>query len=354
MVFVIVALHLVGWSTLIGVIVPQHLALGRKTFDIGIGVTAYVLGIRHALDADHIAAIDNTTRKLIGTKERPISVGFWFATGHSTVVFVLAVLFALGARSFAGSFFDKSSESHAVTGMIGTIISGGFLYAIAALNMLALTDIWRQFRRTQTGASSHPESEKELGHFGLLNRLLSPLMKLITRPWQMYFVGLLFGLGFDTVDRDRPLLLSGAGAASGIPWYAILCLPVLFAAGMLLIDTIDGSLMNIAYGWALARPAGRIGYNLAVTALSVTVAFGVGTVETLGLISDRLRLQGVFWRWIAAVDLNCVGPVIVGLFVLAWGAALVASKVKCHVAGRMTGLSSSTTHAQTASAVRNR
>jgi high-affinity nickel-transport protein len=327
MIAAIAGLHLIGWLTLIVIIVPQHLAIGARTFDIGLGITAYVLGIRHALDADHIAAIDNTTRKLTARNERSTSVGFWFAIGHSSVVFFLTILFALGTQTLASEFFRGGSGFRVVTGAVGTLISGGFLYAIAALNMLSLVTTWRQYRCKRPGTDAEMDSEHQLEKRGLLNRLLNPLMKLMTKPWQMYFVGLLFGLGFDTVTEIALLVLSGTGAASGLPWYAILCLPTLFAAGMSIIDTIDGSFMNIAYKWAVGRPAGRIYYNLAITALSVTVALAIGTLETLELIADRLHLRGAFWRWIAAVDLNCVGLAIVGLFIFTWGVALLISKI---------------------------
>ena len=322
MIVTIAILHIMGWLTLIGIVAPQHLAVGARTFDIGIGVTAYMLGIRHALDADHIAAIDNTTRQLMTKNERPLSVGFWFAIGHSSVVFVLTILFGFGARTLARPFLDNGSKLHVLTEIIGTIVSVGFLYAIAALNLQTLSRTCRQ---------PDDVSEKEPDRCGLLNRLFGPLMKLVAKPWQMYFIGLLFGLGFDTATEISLLVLSGAGAVSGLPWYAILCLPVLFASGMSVIDTIDGSLMNAAYGWGLARPAARIRYNLAVTALSVAVAFVVGTLEVLGLVGDRLRLQGAFWHRIAAIDLNVVGLAIVGLFIFAWGIALVTQRLAYYI-----------------------
>jgi high-affinity nickel-transport protein len=331
MIAVIALLHIMGWLTLILIVAPQHLALGARTFDIGIGVTAYMLGIRHALDADHIAAIDNTTRQLMTRNERPLSVGFWFAIGHSSIVFVLTVLFGLGARTLARPFLDNGSKLHVLTEIIGTIVSVGFLYAIAGLNIQTLSRTWRQFRFRRTDLPPDDESEKEMDKCGLLNRLFSPLMKLVAKPWQMYFIGLLFGLGFDTATEISLLVLSGTGAASDLPWYAILCLPLLFASGMSIIDTIDGSLMNVAYGWGLARPAARIRYNLAVTTLSVAVAVAIGTLEILGLVGDRLRLQGAFWHRIAAIDLNAVGLAIVGLFMLAWGMALGTRRLAYYI-----------------------
>jgi high-affinity nickel-transport protein len=324
----IAGLHLIGWVTLIVIIVPQHLAIGAGTFDIGLGITAYVLGIRHALDADHIAAIDNTTRKLTAKNERATSVGFWFAIGHSSVVFALTLLLALGVQTLASEYLRGGSDFRVVMGVVGTVISSGFLYAIAALNMLSLVTTWRQYRGKRLGASPDMDPGRQLEKRGLLIRLFNPLMKLITKPWQMYFVGLLFGLGFDTVTEIALLVLSGAGAASGLPWYAILCLPTLFAGGMSMVDTIDGSFMNIAYKWAIAKPAGRMYYDLAITALSVSVALAIGMLETLELIADRLHPRGAFWHWIAAVDINRAGVAIVGLFVLTWGLALLIGRME--------------------------
>ena len=323
----IAGLHLLGWLTLVLVIVPQHLTIGARTFDIGLGITAYMLGIRHSLDADHIAAIDNTTRRLTAKSERTISVGFWFAIGHSTIVFALTTLLALGTQTLASRLVIGRSDLGVLAAAVGTVISAGFLYAIAALNVLSLITTWRQYRCQPPSTDPMLNPEGQLAKRGLLNRLLNPLMRLVAKPWQMYFVGLLFGLGFDTVTEIALLVLSGTGAASGLPWYAILCLPTLFAAGMSVIDTIDGSLMNVAYKWAIARPAGRIYYNLAITALSVAVALAIGTLEILGLIADRLHLHGAFWRWIAAVDLMWAGVAIVGLFIATSSVALFIWKL---------------------------
>jgi nickel/cobalt transporter (NiCoT) family protein len=201
------------------------------------------------------------------------------------------------------------------------------LIGIVALNMRTLSRTWRQFRFRRTNLPPDDALEKESDRGGMMNQLLSPLVKLVAKPWQMYFIGLLFGLGFDTATEISLLVLAGAGAVSGLPWYAILCLPVLFASGMSIIDTIDGSLMNIAYGWGQARAAARIRYNLAVTTLSVAVALIIGTLEILGLVGDRLRLQGAFWQRVAAIDLNVVGLTIVGLFMFAWGIALVTQRL---------------------------
>jgi nickel/cobalt transporter (NiCoT) family protein len=322
----IVALHVIGWFTLVAIVAPQHYALGTKTFGIGIGVTAYTLGMRHAFDADHIAAIDNTTRKLMNEGRRPLSVGFWFSLGHSSIVFGLAFLLSLGVRSLAGPVEDDNSRLHDVTGLIGTTVSGVFLYAIAIINLLLLARIWRVFRQMRSGHYDEAALEEQLNNRGFMNRLLGRVMKSITKPWQMYPLGLLFGLGFDTATEVALLVLAGSGAASGLPWYAILCLPVLFAAGMSLLDTIDGSFMNFAYDWAFAKPVRKVFYNLTITGLSVAVAFIIGTIELLGLLADRFGLHGAFWDEVGGMNLNIVGFVIVGMFFVTWVIALLVWK----------------------------
>ncbi|MET8076792.1 HoxN/HupN/NixA family nickel/cobalt transporter [Streptomyces sp. NPDC005303] len=324
---VVVALHVIGWVTLVAIVAPHHYSVGEKSFGIGIGVTAYTLGMRHAFDADHIAAIDNTTRKLMGEGQRPLSVGFWFSLGHSSVVFVLALLLSLGVKALAGPVRDDDSHLHDVTALIGTTVSGAFLYLIAAVNLVVLVGIWKVFRRMRSGRYDEAALEEQLNNRGFMNRLLGRVMKSITRPWQMYPLGLLFGLGFDTATEIALLVLAGSGAASGLPWYAILTLPVLFAAGMSLLDTIDGSFMNFAYGWAFSKPVRKVYYNLTITGLSVAVALLIGTVELLGLLADRLHLRGPFWTWISGLDLNLLGFVIVGLFFVTWIVALVVWKV---------------------------
>ncbi|MEU1409823.1 HoxN/HupN/NixA family nickel/cobalt transporter, partial [Streptomyces sp. NPDC005728] len=261
----VLALHVIGWGTLVGVVAPEHFSLGTESFGIGIGVTAYTLGMRHAFDADHIAAIDNTTRKLMGEGQRPLSVGFWFSLGHSSIVFALALLLSLGMKTLAGPVRDDNSHLHEVTGLIGTTVSGTFLYLIAGINLVILAGIWKVFRRMRSGDFDEAALEAQLNNRGFMNRLLGRVTGSITKPWQMYPLGLLFGLGFDTATEIALLVPAGSGAASGLPWYAILCLPVLFAAGMSLLDTIDGSFMNFAYGWAFSKPVRKVYYNLTIT-----------------------------------------------------------------------------------------
>ncbi|WP_181805272.1 Nickel transporter NicT [Streptomyces shenzhenensis] len=322
----VLALHVIGWGTLVGIIAPQHFSVGTESFGIGIGVTAYTLGMRHAFDADHIAAIDNTTRKLMGAGQRPLSVGFWFSLGHSSIVFGLALLLSLGMKTLAGPVRDDGSHLHEVTGLIGTTVSGTFLYLIAGINLVILAGIWKVFRQMRSGAYDEAALETQLNNRGFMNRFLGRVTGSISKPWQMYPLGLLFGLGFDTATEIALLVLAGSGAASGLPWYAILTLPVLFAAGMSLLDTIDGSFMNFAYEWAFSKPVRKVYYNLTITGLSVAVALVIGTVELLGLLADKMDLHGVFWDWISGLDLNTVGFVIVGLFFATWAIALLIWK----------------------------
>jgi nickel/cobalt transporter (NiCoT) family protein len=220
--------------------------------------------------------------------KRPLSVGFFFSLGHSTVVFALALLFGLGVKALAGQVEDDGSTLHDVTALVGTGVSGTFLYAIAALNVAVLVGIVRVFRAMRDGAFDEAELEAQLDARGFMNRFLGRFSRAVTKPWQMYPVGLLFGLGFDTATEVALLILAAGAAGAGLPFYAVLCLPMLFAAGMSLLDTIDGSFMNFAYGWALSQPRRKVFYNLAITALSVAVALLIGTVELAGLLADRL------------------------------------------------------------------
>jgi nickel/cobalt transporter (NiCoT) family protein len=319
----VLALHVLGFFLLIAVVAPHHFALGRSgAFAVGTGLTAYVLGLRHAFDADHIAAIDNTTRKLIADGQRPVSVGFWFSLGHSTVVLALAFLLATGIKSLGTQVTSSGSALHALGATIGTGVSGGFLYLIAAINLTVLWGIVRVWGEMRGGRVDAATLEARLRTQGPFSRLLAPLMRIVSRPWQMYPVGVLFGFGFDTATEIALLFLAAGSAGAGLPFYAILCLPILFAAGMALLDTIDGSLMQAAYGWALAKPVRKIFYNLVITCLSVAVALVIGTVELGGLLAEKLNAHGSFWGWLEHIDVNALGLIIVGLFVLTWVLAL--------------------------------
>jgi high-affinity nickel-transport protein len=320
---VVLGLHVVGFVLLFAVVAPNHYTLGASgAFTVGVGFTAYTLGMRHAFDADHIAAIDNTTRKLMNEGRRPMSVGFFFSLGHSTVVFVLAFLFAIGIRTLSGQVASEGSALHNVTGWIGTGVSGTFLYVIAGLNLVILAGIVRVLGGLKRGEYDEAELEDQLDNRGLMNRFYRRFTSAVTKPWQMYPVGLLFGLGFDTATEVALLFLAAGAAGTGLPFYAILCLPILFAAGMSLLDTIDGSFMNFAYGWAFSRPARKIFYNLTITALSAFVALVIGSIEIFSLLAEKLGLSGGAWDWAAAIDLNTIGFAIVGLFVATWLVAL--------------------------------
>ena len=319
----ILLLNVVGWGVLAIFVAPEHYSLGASgVFGIGLGVTAFTLGMRHAFDADHIAAIDNTTRKLMADGRRPLSVGFWFSLGHSTIVFALCLLLSLGVRALAGQVEDDSSTLHEATGIIGTSVSGVFLYLIAILNLVVLVGILRVFRRMRQGDFDEAELEEHLANRGVLNRILRGATKAVRKPWHIYPVGLLFGLGFDTATEIGLLVLAAGAATFALPWYAILVLPILFAAGMTLFDTADGCFMNFAYGWAFAKPVRKIFYNIVVTALSVAVALVIGTIELVSILAEKLEITSGPLAAIAGVDLDYVGFAIVGLFVVTWLIAL--------------------------------
>jgi high-affinity nickel-transport protein len=315
------ALTVTAWVVLAALVVPQHLQIGTKVFGLGLGVTAYTLGVRHAFDADHIAAIDNTTRTLMAQGKRPVSVGFWFALGHASVVGLLAAGIAVGARFVVALTDDGSSARHDL-GTVGTSISGLFLILIGVLNLVAFVGIAKVYRRARAGAFDAGALDRALDKRGLVNRILRPLMRSIRHPAQMFPVGLLFGVGFDTATEVTLLVLAGSGAAAGLPWYAVLVLPLLFTAGMCLFDTLDGAFMTVAYRWAFASPVRKLYYNLTITGLSVAVALLVGTIELVGLLHDQLHWTDRLTSWVSGLDLNNVGFLIVGLFVVVWAAAI--------------------------------
>jgi high-affinity nickel-transport protein len=323
MAVVVIGLHAVGFFLLIAVVAPHHYQLGASgAFALGTGITAYTLGLRHAFDADHIAAIDNTTRKLMAEGKRPLSVGFFFSLGHSTIVFMLAFLFAIGVKALGGQVQNDHSQLHNVTGWIGTGVSGTFLYIIAALNVVILWGIVKVFREMRSGRYDEAQLEQQLQTRGLMSRFFGRFTRTIREPWQMYPIGALFGLGFDTASEVALLFLAAGAAGAGLPFYAILCLPILFAAGMSLLDTIDGSFMNFAYGWAFSKPVRKVFYNITITGLSAVVALVIGTIELGGLLASKLQAQGPFWSWVEAININELGFIIVGLFVATWTVAL--------------------------------
>ncbi|HVX20488.1 MAG TPA: HoxN/HupN/NixA family nickel/cobalt transporter [Acidimicrobiales bacterium] len=323
----VAGLFVVGFGLLLAA-APHHYRLSSTAvFGVGTGILALTLGMRHAFDADHISAIDNTTRKLMADGKRPLSVGFFFSLGHSSVVLVLTVLLNFGIRALDHQVGDDGSGLHRVTGVVGTAVSGTFLYLIAALNVVILLSILRAFADLRRGRYDEAELERQLERRGLMNRFFGPLARRLDSPWKMYPVGVLFGLGFDTATEVALLVLSGTAVAGGLPFWAILSLPLLFAAGMSLFDTLDGCFMNFAYGWAFSRPVRKVYYNLVITALSVAVALFIGTVELLGLLGTAAGWHGGFWGTVAGFDINTAGFVIVGLFVVAWVVALVAWRV---------------------------
>ena len=319
---VVIGLNVAGWPTLAAAVGGHYHISATKIFGFGTGILAYTLGLRHAFDADHIAAIDNTTRKLVNDGKRPLSVGFFFSLGHSSVVFALAMLLNLGIRALDTQVRNGSSGLHNVTGIVGTTVSGTFLYIIAALNLIVLAGIVKVFREMRSGKYDDEQLEEQLNKRGLMNRFFGPLARRVDTPWKMYPIGVLFGLGFDTATEVALLVLAGTAVASGLPFYAILSLPVLFAAGMSLFDTIDGCFMNFAYDWAFARPVRKVFYNVTITGLSVFVALFVGTIEFLGLIGSEYNLSGGFWAFMAGFDINKAGFVIVGMFIATWAVAL--------------------------------
>src|ERR1035437_6297580 len=288
MVGFIIGLYVVGWGGFIVAVLPEH----SKFLGIGVAVTAYTLGLRHAFDADHISAIDNTTRKLMSEGKRPLSVGFWFSLGHSSVVFALGVGLTFAARAIISQLAGKHSTVETFGGIIGTLVSGTFLYLIAILNLIVLVGIVKVFLEMRRGRYNDEELEQQLNARGLMTRFFGKLMRSIRSPWQMYPVGVLFGLGFDTATEVTLLAATAGAATAGLPWYAVLSLPILFAAGMATLDTLDGSFMNFAYGWAFSKPVRKVYYNITITGLSVAVAMLIGTIEIFGLLTAELKLSG--------------------------------------------------------------
>jgi high-affinity nickel-transport protein len=322
-----VLLHLAGWG-LLALIASRHLDLGASgAFGLGLGVTAYMLGVRHAFDVDHIAAIDNVTRSLLADRRdapRPLSVGFWFSLGHSSVVVALCLLLAAGMRTLGAQVADDSSALQEATGVIGTSVSGLFLITLGVINAGVLIGILRVARAMRAGDHDEAELEHQLQNRGLLNRLLARFTRSVTRPVHMYPVGLLFGLGFDTATEVSLLALAAGAATLQLPWYALLVLPILFTGGMCAFDSLDGAFMGLAYEWAFLKPVRKVYYNLTMTGLSVVVALVIGGIEIIGLLGARLGVETGPVAWISAIDLDHVGYAIVALFTLTWIVAAAA------------------------------
>jgi high-affinity nickel-transport protein len=315
----IAALHVVGFGVFILFVAPSH----YKGLGIGVAALAYSLGLRHAFDADHISAIDNTTRKLMSEGRRPLSIGYWFSLGHSTIVVAIGVGIVVAEKAIYGAIANRNSALEQFGGIFGTVVSAGFLFLIAALNLVILAGIVRVFRSMREGEYDEAELERQLNSRGLMYRFFGRWMRAIDREWHMYPVGVVFGLGFDTATEVTLLATTALLASQHLPFYSIMCLPILFTAGMALLDTIDGIFMNFAYSWAFLNPVRKVYYNLAITGLSVAICFFIGTVEILGLLPGEIGgLQGSFWSFMADFDINRAGFVIVGMFLLCWAGAL--------------------------------
>ena len=315
-------LHLAGWGLLLvyGGGHPGLLALGGL---------AYTFGLRHAFDADHISAIDNTTRKLLQTGRTPVGVGFFFSLGHSTVVFLIAVALGLAVKWIVQGVVSDSGQLRSIGGALGTTVSGTFLLLIGILNLVVLVDIIRVYRKMRRGEYDRDGLEHELISGGVMTRLFGRIFRVIDHSWQMYPVGFLFGLGFDTASEVALLAISAGAAAQGLPFAAVVALPLIFAAGMSLMDTADGAFMSRAYSWAFASPIRKIYYNLTVTSLSVFVALFVGSVELAQILIQKLDLHGPVFGAIAGFDfVGKAGYVIVVGFIVTWAAAFVIYRVR--------------------------
>ena len=315
-------LHIAGWGLLI------FFGAGHPTI-LALGGLAYTFGLRHAFDADHIAAIDNTTRKLLQDRRKPVGVGFFFSLGHSSVVFLIAAALGLAVKWIVEGVSGNGGELRIVGGLVAGLVSGGFLIAIGLMNLVILLDIVRVYRRMKSGEYDRHSLEHELTTGGFMTRIFGRLFRVINHSWQMYFVGFLFGLGFDTASEVALLAVSAGAAANGIPFGAVIALPLIFAAGMSLMDTADGAFMAKAYSWAFASPVRKVFYNLTMTSLSVFVALFVGVVELVQVLIHALNLKGGVFSAIAGFDLiGRAGYFIVAAFVLAWAAAFVIYKAR--------------------------
>ncbi|MBO1334381.1 HoxN/HupN/NixA family nickel/cobalt transporter [Streptomyces sp. VRA16 Mangrove soil] len=329
----VVAVTIGSFILLAGAVSGRHFSVGTQVFGTGLGLTAYMLGVRHAFDADHIAAIDNTTRRFMAEGRPSAHLGFWFALGHSSVVVLLSLLTALGAR-LASRLTDDSSSAHRILAVLGTSVSTAFLLLLGVLNLVALRRIAVLYRSARRGVHDEERLDQVLGDRGLLSRLLRRLTSSTTRPWHMFPLGLLFGLGFDTATEVSLLVLSGAGASTGVPWYALMLLPLLFTCGMTLFDTLDGAFMSAAYRWAFVHPLRRIHYNLTTTGLSAAAALLVAAVNLVALLSGSVPALGRALPWLVDIDLNTVGYLIGGLFLAAWLASFLHWKTVARPPGR--------------------
>ena len=323
----IAGLHVLGFVILFAFVVPSH----YKGLGIGVAILAYTLGLRHAFDADHISAIDNTTRKVLGERQgtgkpRPFGFGYFFSLGHSSVVVAIGVGIIVAEKTVFAAVSDSGSGLERFGGLFGTVVSASFLLLIGLLNLVILAGIVRVFASMRRGEYDEAELERQLAARGLFYRFFGRWMKAISKEWQLYPVGVLFGLGFDTATEVALLATTALLASGHVPWYAIACLPVLFTAGMTLMDTTDGLFMNLAYGWAFFNPVRKVYYNLAITGLSVAICLFIGGIETISLLPYEFKglshARG-FWGLLSRFNLNTAGFVIVAMFILTWLAALL-------------------------------
>ena len=317
----VLLLHVLGWGGLL------YFGAGHPAF-LALGGLAYTFGLRHAFDADHIAAIDNTTRKLLHEGGRPVGVGFFFSIGHSTVVLLIAIALGLAVRTLVDSVVGDGGQLRSIGGLIGTGVSGLFLVGIGILNLVVLLDILGVYRRMRAGEYDRDSLQEELVAGGLMSRVFGRLFRVVSQSWHLYPIGFLFGLGFDTASEVALLAISAGAAAQQLPFLAVVSLPLIFAAGMSLMDTADGAFMAKAYAWAFSNPVRKVFYNLSVTGLSVFVALFVGVVELLQVLIGQLKLEGQPWAAIGALNFANMGFIIVGAFVVVWLAAFTIYKVR--------------------------
>jgi nickel/cobalt transporter (NiCoT) family protein len=323
----VLSLHLLGWGLFL-YFARHNPALA------GLGSLAYTFGLRHAFDADHIAAIDNTTRKLLQDGKRSVGVGFFFSLGHSTIVFSLAAGLAIAAKTVN----SKVPAFQDYGGYIGASVSGTFLLAIGLLNLLVLLDILGVFRQMKRGVYNEQRLGEALQSQGLMSRFfLKRVGERIDASWKMYPLGILFGLGFDTATEVGLLAIAAGVATHHVPFLAVISLPIIFAAGMSLMDTADGAFMSHAYGWAFSSPVRKVYYNITVTSLSVSVALIIGTIELLQVTAARFSLEGGFWAFLDDLDFGRIGYVVVGLFIATWAFSLVLWKAR-RIEARWSGM----------------
>lgn len=313
---IVFALHVIGFVFLWTAAKDAHILLGM-------GLLAYTLGLRHAFDADHIAAIDNTVRKLLQQRKDPVGVGFYFSIGHSTVVFIMAVLLGVSVHWAK----DQLPHFQEIGGTIGTIVSGVFLLLIGILNLIILVSLIKLFSKLKNQKVSHQELDQLLDSRGFITRFIGPYFKLINKSWHVLPLGFLFGLGFDTASEIALLALSSGASQHAISFIGIISLPILFASGMSLLDTLDGILMKSAYNWAFLKPVRKIYYNITITAVSVIAALIIGMIELLQIMGDKFHFQGAFWQLIQSMKFDYIGYILVAVFILTWFCSTVIWKM---------------------------